>query len=622
MKVRFSMSNAPNLAISDRMNHKSAVAWLTRLKGGMQTESLQTDAQNQALALLEELIATDTTSSTLPELAKDTSAGTEKVGRYLQNAGAEVSYGEPEEFPVGSGKLHKPMIAVFYPKDEAKRNRPARMISGHIDTVPALETDWDGHDPHNLHFDGKKYIGRGVIDMKGPVASAAASLATLAKNGKLDDLEQPLVFALSSLEEVGVLGVPGIAKLMHEKKITPHEIMVLEPSEGYVATGGKGSIQERFTTEPILHPRAADPWPHTHTITIHTEGGHSSILGASPADPALLASTVILPEIEKLRKEGVPIEVCEVHYGKASNIVGGDLTLTIGYGDGNEAHDQKVQEFFDKTLKEKERSANKTLSIREPLANAWQWVQNEVGGLKLGQVAITHAADQPAKEHMRSFRRSDGLRSHQDAETLLNAAAAIYTEHGVQQKNNAKGYVIPALGRTKLSVTLLHAGEPGMKSSLTYDMRFPMEAMKGSGIIPKAEDLAETIAKNIAESGIHALSRERVFDLPAYDAGLSQRDTENLAWLAKLSGVKSYDSLATHVPNGSDGNRLAYEFPNAIVTDVMPGGFANNIHGINESWSEKHLNAATNFMLEYATMPMLGQRRENTLGREGISAAR
>src|SRR5215216_7725473 len=77
------------------------------------------------------------------------------------------------------------------------------LFSGHTDVVPVEGQDWDS-DPFKAVQIGNKIYGRGACDMKGFIAV----LLSLVPQLKTFKLREPIHFAFSFDEEVGLLGVP------------------------------------------------------------------------------------------------------------------------------------------------------------------------------------------------------------------------------------------------------------------------------------------------------------------------------------------------------------------------------------------------------------------------------
>jgi len=106
------------------------------------------------------------------------------------------------------------------------------VLSGHTDVVPVDGQDWATDPFHIAERDGRLY-GRGTCDMKGFIAIALALVP------EMDNLRQPIHFALSYDEEVGCLGAPRLIDAMTAELPRPRAVIVGEPTEMRVVTAHK-----------------------------------------------------------------------------------------------------------------------------------------------------------------------------------------------------------------------------------------------------------------------------------------------------------------------------------------------------------------------------------------------
>ena len=125
-------------------------------------------------------------------------------------------------------------------------SKPGYILSGHVDVVPAGETEWLA-DPFILRTDGERLIGRGACDMKGFVAavlSAAPALAAM-------DLEAPVHIALSYDEEAGCRGVPHLLAALPELCAPPLGAIIGEPTGLVPVLAHKGKAAVRFSARGL-----------------------------------------------------------------------------------------------------------------------------------------------------------------------------------------------------------------------------------------------------------------------------------------------------------------------------------------------------------------------------------
>ena len=183
-------------------------------------------------------------------------------------------------------------------------SRPGYVLSGHLDVVPAGESDWQA-DPFVLRRDGDRLIGRGACDMKGFVACALAAAPDLAAA----PLKRPVHFAFSYDEEVGCQGAPSMIESIAAGHPKPSAVLVGEPTGMKVVTGHKGLYSVRVE------------------ITGHE--AHSSLVNAGAC---AVTNAVILMDF--LRREGEALRAAAPDDSPFDPPFG---TLTIGRMGGGSA---------------------------------------------------------------------------------------------------------------------------------------------------------------------------------------------------------------------------------------------------------------------------------------------
>lgn len=571
------------------------------------TAELVEPAFQDAKSIIATLVDMNSTTSANPELAHDTRQVSDYATRYLASLGATILKGKPYEFPAGSGKMHTSVLAVFAPNDPNKRNKKALMFSAHLDTVPALE-DWDGKDPYKAQQMKDKIVGRGAIDLKGPAGTVMAGIKAMKDHGRLDNLQRPLVVALSSCEEVGLHGAEQISKMLKEQHIKPEEIMIVEASEGYVGTGFKGGWQKALHFVENTDP-GHGVWPHYMRVKLSASGGHSSIQGGSAADPAYVAANKVLAMVEGWREKGLSAEICQVDYGKTSNVVGGELELMIGY-DGHEETLRKLQDEMVLGLDHYSTQNNFKLKVLgNGLTNfVLKHVKHEVSGLDYGQLGVKVEYNvTPEQEHHKHLVQM-GRKSESVAEAVLRTARAVYAKNKEQKGAKTEGYVLPPMGVTKLSVPIMHASDTS--GEMIFDMRYPMEAVKGNATM----ESAHTVSKAVEEAaGLSAPAGVQVVEVSHWPPYVShafnpsktdaQRQTseaklKEYVSLARKTGMLKHNSGTTHLPAGSDGNVFAKAFPETDIFNVSAGGFKQNVHGKNEHITHAQIKQNLAFYME------------------------
>mgnify|MGYP003630689480 FL=1 len=179
-----------------------------------------------AIALLEKLVAFDTTSS------ESNLALIEYVEGYLAEVGVSA---ERVMSPCGT-KAN--LIARIGPDAPG-----GVMLSGHTDVVPVAGQPWSS-DPFTLRDgdDGRLY-GRGTCDMKGFIACVLSMVPNWVKA----PLQQPIYLGFSYDEEIGCVGAPSLIKRFYEHYSTTAHVIVGEPTSMQPVVAQKGATNLRTT---------------------------------------------------------------------------------------------------------------------------------------------------------------------------------------------------------------------------------------------------------------------------------------------------------------------------------------------------------------------------------------
>ncbi|GAA1527846.1 acetylornithine deacetylase/succinyl-diaminopimelate desuccinylase-like protein [Microbacterium ginsengiterrae] len=126
----------------------------------------------------------------------------EYVGAYLEGLGLEPEYYEP--IPRRTN-----VAARVKGRDSTK---PALVVHGHLDVVPAMAEDWSV-DPFAGEVRDGLLWGRGAVDMKNMDAMILTSVADILRSGEVP--ERDLVLAFFADEENG--GVEGSALVVKDR---------------------------------------------------------------------------------------------------------------------------------------------------------------------------------------------------------------------------------------------------------------------------------------------------------------------------------------------------------------------------------------------------------------------
>jgi acetylornithine deacetylase/succinyl-diaminopimelate desuccinylase-like protein len=148
-----------------------------------------------------DLIRFDTTNHGGGRSAGEREAA-EYVGAYLQSLGLEPVYYEP--IPRRTNVMAR--VAG------RNRDKPALVLHGHLDVVPAIAEDWSVDPFAGVIRDGMLW-GRGAVDMKDMDAMILTSVAEILRSG--EQPERDLVLAFFADEENG--GVEGSALVVRDR---------------------------------------------------------------------------------------------------------------------------------------------------------------------------------------------------------------------------------------------------------------------------------------------------------------------------------------------------------------------------------------------------------------------
>jgi acetylornithine deacetylase/succinyl-diaminopimelate desuccinylase-like protein len=165
----------------------------------------ETDLPESELAevvrIARDLIRIDTTNWGAGK-AKGEREAAEYVGAYLAALGLEPEYYEPVP--------RRTNVSARIPGRD--RSRPALVLHGHLDVVPAVAEDWSVDPFGGVIRDGMLW-GRGAVDMKNMDAMILTSVAELLRAG--EQPERDIILAFFSDEENG--GVEGSQQVVRER---------------------------------------------------------------------------------------------------------------------------------------------------------------------------------------------------------------------------------------------------------------------------------------------------------------------------------------------------------------------------------------------------------------------
>jgi acetylornithine deacetylase len=215
------------------------------------------------------------------------------------------------------------------------------ILSGHMDVVPAEETDWRS-DPFTLTHEEERLVGRGTADMKGFLALAVNRLGAL----EPDTLRHPLVLLLTYDEEIGTLGARRFTETWASTAALPRDVIIGEPTSLRVVRLHKGMLRLRLGFEGVA---AHSGYPHL---------GRNAI---EPAAQAIVALRRLRRTMESERPPHgehfpdvpfIALNVGTVSGGSAANVIPDRCVIELGIRLLPETAAQAVMDRVGSTVKE------------------------------------------------------------------------------------------------------------------------------------------------------------------------------------------------------------------------------------------------------------------------------
>ena len=234
------------------------------------------------------------------------------LSEYLERPGVRV-----ERNPSADGTRTNLVVSVG---PDAGEDRAGLVLSGHMDVVPADETDWHS-DPFSLTPTDDTLVGRGSSDMKGFLAIATNAASQLDPT----ELFHPLVLVFTYDEEIGTLGAKRLADTWDDANALPRSAIIGEPTSLQVVRVHKGHLNLRLVVEG---KPAHSGYPHLGVNAIEPVG--RMIVALADLRRQLERETPdhheFFPEVPF-----VPLNVGQVSGGAAVNVVPDHCELLIGF---------------------------------------------------------------------------------------------------------------------------------------------------------------------------------------------------------------------------------------------------------------------------------------------------
>jgi len=158
--------------------------------------------RDEVVGILQEMIRIDSTNDGTPE-----TVGEALVAEYVQARLDEVGYTTER---ISTSAAHRQAVALRIPGQDA--DRPALLIHGHLDVVPADPRNWTV-DPFGGDIGDGMVWGRGAVDMKDTNAVILSVLRNWARTGVQPARDVVVLFTPD--EEAG--SVHGATWLVHNR---------------------------------------------------------------------------------------------------------------------------------------------------------------------------------------------------------------------------------------------------------------------------------------------------------------------------------------------------------------------------------------------------------------------
>lgn len=238
----------------------------------------------------------------------------------------------PVEFDIETQRIH--------PDDPDRQNVVARagdptrgtlLLTGHIDVVPATEAEWSVP-PFELTRRGDRLVGRGIADMKGPLAGMLLGVESYFAS---TDAPGEVILAFVGDEEAGGRGTRELVR----QGIDADAAILGEPTNLTVGRANKGALR--------------------YDVTVRGESVHSGRpdqgTNAASAVPGIVGRLEALDDemathTHELLVPSSTVTVTRISCGTAPNIVPGEVTITFdwrflpGMSSDPEWYDRKVEE--------------------------------------------------------------------------------------------------------------------------------------------------------------------------------------------------------------------------------------------------------------------------------------
>jgi acetylornithine deacetylase/succinyl-diaminopimelate desuccinylase-like protein len=190
-----------------------------------------------------------------------------------------------------------PPRAAVWGRLRGRGDRPALVLLSHLDTVPAVASEWSV-DPFSGAISDGFVWGRGALDAKGATIAHLMTLIELARSDT--PLERDIIFLATPDEETGgQLGAGWIAA--NRPDLVAGARFLLTEGGGIRPGSGPGSTAERVPA--LWGVSLTEKAPCWLELRAHGQAGHSSTPTPDAAVPRLIAA------LDRIRRAESPVRV-------------------------------------------------------------------------------------------------------------------------------------------------------------------------------------------------------------------------------------------------------------------------------------------------------------------------
>lgn len=205
--------------------------------------------------MMQQLVQANSVSSVDPLHDQSNKSVIELLAQWAQDIGMETQIQEvaPGKFNL-IAQLQPDPLTNFITGTAQANDIKGLMFAGHTDTVGYLASQWLS-DPFELQIVDGQWHGLGVCDMKGFFPLALTAIAQTLQENPQKKLAAPITLIATCDEETTMAGAHA---LRYHQTLTPHHIIIGEPSDGQAIYAHKGVLTTKLVLSGI-RGHASDP---------------------------------------------------------------------------------------------------------------------------------------------------------------------------------------------------------------------------------------------------------------------------------------------------------------------------------------------------------------------------